>query len=216
MAKRNIEVKEKALIDKLNSAVEGKKKYEAPKARVVEAESPKEIIVEDERYYKDDVKETPNTVTLTPRNPDGTFMEGYDDTEYNPKDTAKSRTAVDRQNDKEYIEKMRAKLTEARENINKDTQMRTPTKETEYEYVNHPKHYNNYDVEVIDMMIRVFGTEATAAFCKLNAFKYRMRAGTKPDVTVEQDLDKEKWYLKKYEELNSPANQDLKQGLDLA
>ena len=72
---------------------------------------------------------------------------------------------------------------------------------THYEEVNHPQHYNNYDVEVIEMMEKVFGREATATFCKLNAFKYRMRAGTKPNQSAEKDLNKEQWYLDKMKDL---------------
>lgn len=70
-----------------------------------------------------------------------------------------------------------------------------------YESVNHPKHYNNYDVEVIDMMERIWGVENTINFCEMNAFKYRMRMGTKPEQSIEQDLKKEKWYLDKAKEL---------------
>lgn len=77
------------------------------------------------------------------------------------------------------------------------------TEKENYEYVNHPKHYNNYDMEVIDMMVKIFGIHATISFCKLNAFKYRMRAGTKPDETIEKDLEKEQWYLRKADELES-------------
>lgn len=73
----------------------------------------------------------------------------------------------------------------------------------DYEEVNHPQHYNNYDVEVIDMMERIFGKEETSIFCKLNAFKYRMRAGTKPNQSAEKDLNKEQWYLNKKKELES-------------
>ena len=72
-----------------------------------------------------------------------------------------------------------------------DTRMRTPSKEQ----VNHPVHYNDYDVEVIEMMERVFGHEAVINFCRLNAFKYRMRAGHKDGNSLEQDLKKERWYL---------------------
>ena len=67
------------------------------------------------------------------------------------------------------------------------------------EQVNHPKHYNQYPMEVIDMMIKIFGKEATFCFCMLNAYKYRMRAGHKDDVN--QDLSKEQWYLDKAKEL---------------
>jgi hypothetical protein len=70
----------------------------------------------------------------------------------------------------------------------------------EYDYIN-PSHYRNYSVEVIDMMSAIYGLEATAKFCEMNAFKYRMRAGTKPENTVEQDLEKEKWYLEKARKL---------------
>ena len=72
-----------------------------------------------------------------------------------------------------------------------------------YEHVNHPQHYNNYDKEVIDMMLDIWGPKETAIFCKLNAFKYRMRMGTKPDNDLSQDLNKEKWYLNKYHELKT-------------
>ena len=74
---------------------------------------------------------------------------------------------------------------------------------TTYEEVNHPDHYNVYDVEVVEMMERIFGIEETMSWCKLNAFKYRMRAGEKPTSTVEKDLKKEKWCLNKYKELKS-------------
>lgn len=72
-----------------------------------------------------------------------------------------------------------------------------------YEEVNHPDHYNVYDVEVVEMMERIFGIEETMSWCKLNAFKYRMRAGEKPTSTVEKDLKKEKWCLNKYHELKT-------------
>ena len=67
--------------------------------------------------------------------------------------------------------------------------------------INHPKHYNQYPVEVIDMMIRIFGEEQTRTFCLLNAFKYRMRVGHKDD--IQDDLAKEKWYLDKAHELST-------------
>ena len=73
----------------------------------------------------------------------------------------------------------------------------------EYENVNHPQHYNNYSKEVIDMMVDVFGKENTALFCEMNAFKYRMRMGTKPGNDINQDLDKEQWYLNKAKELRN-------------
>ena len=78
-------------------------------------------------------------------------------------------------------------------------------KESTYENVNHPNHYNTYDVEVIDMMERIWGPEKTAIFCELNAFKYRMRMGTKPTSPVTEDLEKETWYLNKMKELKDKS-----------
>lgn len=69
----------------------------------------------------------------------------------------------------------------------------------EKEKVNHPSHYNQYPIEVIDMMLRIWGDEATINFCLMNAFKYRMRLGHKDN--VEQDLAKEQWYLNKANEI---------------
>lgn len=80
----------------------------------------------------------------------------------------------------------------------------SPAKEKEantYEYVNHPSHYNNYSVEVIEMMLRIYGPQKAYDFCEMNAFKYRMRMGTKLGSDISQDLNKEKWYLKKAKEI---------------
>lgn len=71
----------------------------------------------------------------------------------------------------------------------------------EYEMVDHPQHYNNYEYEVIDMMRKIYGDEKTTIFCELNAFKYRMRMGTKPTSPIDEDLKKEQWYLKKKQEI---------------
>lgn len=65
--------------------------------------------------------------------------------------------------------------------------------------VNHPAHYNDYDVECIEMMRRIWGDEEVRIFCKLNAFKYRMRLGHKD--AMQQDFDKEQWYIRKANEL---------------
>lgn len=80
---------------------------------------------------------------------------------------------------------------------------KTNNTNTSYEMVNHPNHYNTYEMEVIDMMERIWGKKSTALWCEMTAFKYRMRMGTKPDNSIEQDLKKEKWYLDKYKELIS-------------
>ena len=76
-------------------------------------------------------------------------------------------------------------------------------KDTAYEMVNHPSHYNQYDIEVIDMIIKIWGPEAAALWCDITAFKYRMRMGTKPDNSIEQDIKKEQWYLNKAKEIRA-------------
>ena len=92
------------------------------------------------------------------------------------------------------------------------THIEKAPKEDNYEMVNHPQHYNNYDVEVVDMMEKIWGTKATMEWCKMTAYKYRMRMGTKPaeDDTREamqkklmEDFNKEQWYLDKAKELDS-------------
>ena len=69
------------------------------------------------------------------------------------------------------------------------------------EQVNHPQHYTTYDVETLDMMIRIWGIQETISFCKLNAFKYRMRAGHKDN--AQQDINKALWYENKMKELSA-------------
>jgi len=71
----------------------------------------------------------------------------------------------------------------------------------EYEFVNQPTHYNIYDIPVIDMMEKIWGPDDTAKWCKMTAWKYRQRMGTKPGENIQKDLDKEKWYLDKYDEI---------------
>lgn len=70
----------------------------------------------------------------------------------------------------------------------------------EYDFVN-PKHYQEFSVEVIDMMAAIWGKEATALHCEMCAFKYKLRAGSKPHQPIERDLDKAEWYLSKAKEL---------------
>ena len=59
--------------------------------------------------------------------------------------------------------------------------------------VNHPSHYNIAGrKECIVEMLEIFGVEKTKAFCELNAYKYRYRAGLKGD--AEKDFAKADWY----------------------
>lgn len=79
--------------------------------------------------------------------------------------------------------------------------MEEKEKKEGYEYVNHPKHYNKYPIETIEIMERVFGNRNTVIFCYMTAFKYRMRLSGKPGIGIEEDIKKEEWYLKKAEEI---------------
>lgn len=72
-----------------------------------------------------------------------------------------------------------------------------------YNFVDHPSHYNTYDIEVIEMMRRIWGDEKVADWCEITAFKYRMRVGSKPDNPIKQDLEKEQWYIAKAKELRN-------------
>lgn len=83
----------------------------------------------------------------------------------------------------------------------KQYQKENPIEEPTYEHVEHPAHYNTYSTETIGMMVGIWGKEKVADWCEITAFKYRMRMGTKPDNSIEQDLKKEKWYLDKAKEL---------------
>lgn len=71
------------------------------------------------------------------------------------------------------------------------------------EQVNHPVHYNLYEIETIEMMLAIWGVEKTITFCEMTAFKYRMRLGLKDN--IEHDLAKEKWYLEKAKQLNATS-----------
>ena len=48
----------------------------------------------------------------------------------------------------------------------------------------------------------MFGKNDVLAFCKLNAFKYRMRAGIKDSNKIDEDIKKAMWYENKFKELN--------------
>ena len=196
--------------------------FDTKTGKVTEVEDLREPYVEP-KVHNDDWKDgyfsgktvQPMTVSLTPRNYDGSLMENYDDFLDDPEDRKASRESVSNRTitlpiskaiDIEYERLMKKPtyilaIKKALDKIKSQEDVDTRLRTDGYEEVNHPKHYNNYDVEVIDMMERVFGKEATATFCKLNAFKYRMRAGTKPNQSAEKDLNKEKWYLDKMKEL---------------
>lgn len=64
-----------------------------------------------------------------------------------------------------------------------------------------PDHYKlDAGREVWEQMVDVFGLAKFIAFCEVNAFKYRMRAGKKSDL-IEEDIKKALWYENKIIEL---------------
>ncbi len=71
--------------------------------------------------------------------------------------------------------------------------------ENSYDYVSAP-HYRKFPIETIDLMVKIWGKDKVADFCEMNAFKYRMRLGHKPD-SLDDDLKKEDWYLQKSKQL---------------
>ena len=80
-----------------------------------------------------------------------------------------------------------------------------PVKTINSSLVNHPSHYNHGGMETIDKMIKLYGIEKVKAFCELNAFKYRDRAGYKgsSDSDIARDIHKAIWYENKLKELNN-------------
>lgn len=69
--------------------------------------------------------------------------------------------------------------------------------------VSHPAHYNQYEKETIDMMEDIWGPETVRQWCIMTAFKYRMRMGHKSGNSIQQDFEKEQWYLNKAKELRN-------------
>ena len=65
--------------------------------------------------------------------------------------------------------------------------------------VDHPKHYNEGNIECIDAMVEAFGKKAVQDFCIINAFKYVWRCRHKNN--FDEDVEKAVWYLNKSLEL---------------
>ena len=63
-----------------------------------------------------------------------------------------------------------------------------------------PDHYKTGGKQVWEMMIELYGVDKYKAFCELNSFKYRMRAGKKSS-KIYEDIKKAMWYESKLEEL---------------
>ena len=63
------------------------------------------------------------------------------------------------------------------------------------EAVDHPAHYNQGNIEVIDY---IEDQGLMSGFCLGNAIKYISRAGKKDPSTEIEDLSKACWYLNRY------------------
>ena len=61
--------------------------------------------------------------------------------------------------------------------------------------VNHPSHYNQHERECIVEMYTLFGLKKFITFCKMNAWKYRYRAGSKANNTADKDNAKADRYI---------------------
>jgi len=72
--------------------------------------------------------------------------------------------------------------------------------------VNHPSHYNRYSIEAVEMARRIWGDEALITAAEITAFFYRMRMGLKPENSVEQELNKENFWLDYAKKLRNGKN----------
>lgn len=86
--------------------------------------------------------------------------------------------------------------------------------DNKYEMVNHPNHYNRYSIEAVEMARRIWGDEAMKTAAEITAFFYRMRMGLKPENSVQQELEKEEFWLNYAKNLgNINAEQRPSKGL---
>jgi len=89
-------------------------------------------------------------------------------------------------------------------------------KQSELNEITKSAHYNNGVFrETFDIMLQEFGIEEVMSFCKLNAFKYRMRVGNKgqDEESIVRDVNKALRYEEKYREyymtsLKTPTNSE--------
>lgn len=83
---------------------------------------------------------------------------------------------------------------------------------SDYEYVNHPQHYNKAGrKECIVEMLSRWGAEATAQWCEMTAYKYEYRLGDKPGDSALQDGQKIDWYMQTAKELRDGTSKYLEQ-----
>jgi hypothetical protein len=77
--------------------------------------------------------------------------------------------------------------------------------EPQFDEIKKASHYNNgVFEEVLEMMKKLFPIQDVLAFCKLNAFKYRMRLGYKDD--AQKDIQKALQYEEIFRKLKQEYN----------
>ena len=186
--------------DKVESDKQRKIKYDAHADKIGYADAPTSPVWNNTMVFKDlspEAMEKLKTVISPVAN---SILERFDQTVNSLKDNEDCRKAVNSEvSGPASLTDYGKKILEAGKRAGKIA----TGKDTEYEMVNHPSHYNQYDIEVIDMIIKIWGPEAAALWCDITAFKYRMRMGTKPDNSIEQDIKKEQWYLNKAKEIKA-------------
>ena len=186
--------------DKVETDRQRKIKYDAHADKIGYADAPTSPMLNNTMIFKDlspEAMEKLKTVISPVAN---SILERFDQTVNSLKDNEDCRKAVNSEvSESASLTDYGKKILEAGKRAGKIA----TGKDAEYEMVNHPSHYNQYDIEVIDMIIKIWGPEAAALWCDITAFKYRMRMGTKPDNSIEQDIKKEQWYLNKAREIRA-------------
>ena len=186
--------------DKVETDRQRKIKYDAHADKIGYADAPTSPMLNNTMIFKDlspEAMEKLKTVISPVAN---SILERFDQTVNSLKDNEDCRKAVNSEvSESASLTDYGKKILEAGKKAGKIA----TRKDAEYEMVNHPSHYNQYDIEVIDMIIKIWGPEAAALWCDITAFKYRMRMGTKPGNSIEQDIKKEQWYLNKAREIRA-------------
>lgn len=184
--------------DKVESDRQRKIKYDAHADKIGYADAPTSPMLNNTMIFKDLSPEAMEKLKNVISPVANSILERFDQTVNSLKDNEDCRKTVNSEvSESASLTDYGKKILEAGKKAGKIA----TGKDAEYEMVNHPSHYNQYDIEVIDMIIKIWGPEAAALWCDITAFKYRMRMGTKPDNSIEQDIKKEQWYLNKSKEI---------------
>ena len=186
--------------DKVEADRQRKIKYDAHADKIGYADAPTSPMLNNTMVFKDLSPEAMEKLKNVISPVANSILERFDQTVNSLKDNEDCRKTVNSEtSNSASLTDYGKKILEAGKRAGKIA----TGKDAEYEMVNHPSHYNQYDIEVIDMIIKIWGPEAAALWCEITAFKYRMRMGTKPDNSIEQDIKKEQWYLNKAKEIKA-------------